>query len=156
MTTENKLDDLTFSSLLSVLQGGMWLLNDIESFLRNYDLSHGRFSILLAIMESSDESNLSKNIAHRLGKSKVTISKMIKKLEEDLLIECINDPLDGRAKKINLSKKGDDLLSVLIPIYNNRIIEMTKNLTSEDKEQLMNIISKIDFLDKSKKIKVKK
>ncbi len=50
--TQNKLDDLTFFSMLSLLQGGMWLLNDLENYMKPFGLSQGRLSILLAITES--------------------------------------------------------------------------------------------------------
>ncbi|MCP4133742.1 MAG: MarR family transcriptional regulator [bacterium] len=150
------IDDLTFYSMLSVLQGGMWLLNDIENFLKDYGISHGRFSILLSIMETPDKSTLPIEIARKLGKSKPTITNMMKKLEDDGLVSTIEDSDDGRAKRLVLTKKAKNLLDEIIPLYNKRISTMSEHLSEDDKYTLMRIISKINFLDPSKNITVTK
>ncbi|MCP4164188.1 MAG: hypothetical protein GY760_29355 [Deltaproteobacteria bacterium] len=148
------LDNLTFYSMLSILQGGLWLQNDIEKFLKDYGISHGRFSILISILESSDKSMLPIEMARILGKSKPTISKMIQKLEDDKYLITRVDINDGRTKRLVLTKKANDLLDIVIPLYNKRLAEMSSGLTDRDKSQLMEIMAKINFLDSSKQIVV--
>ncbi|MCP4176153.1 MAG: hypothetical protein GY756_00125 [bacterium] len=153
---EKLLDNLTFYSMLSILQGGLWLQNDIEKFLKDYGISHGRFSILISILESSDKSMLPIEMARKLGKSKPTISKMIQKLEDDKYLITRIDINDGRTKRLVLTKKANDLLDNVIPLYNKRLAEMSSGLTDTDKSRLMEIMAKINFLDSSKQIVVKK
>lgn len=154
-TGEPHVDDLTFFSLLSVLQGGMWLLNDIEDFLRKYAISHGRFSILLAVMEAGTKPVKPVDLSNIIGKSKPTLSKMLKKLVEDRLITLSSCREDARALNIRLTKKAEELLKGIIPGYNARILEMAAGLTADDKIQLMRIISRINFLNPGRKIVVK-
>ncbi len=149
------LDNLTFYSMLSVLQGGLWLLNDLEEFLKKYNLSHGRFSILLAVMESSESSMIPAEMALMLGKSKPTISKMVKKLEEDHFLCITKDGKDKRIKRLSITGKAEELLNTVIPDYNKRIIEMSSGLSDTDKSQIMKIISKINFLNSERRITVK-
>lgn len=149
------LDDVTFYSILGVLQGGMWLLNDIEEFLKQYNISHGRFSILLIILEAKDHPIQAKEIAQRLGKSKPTIKKMIDKLYQDNYITITQDKRDSRAKLLALTGKAVGFLNISIPEYNKRLTLMGAELSHDEKKQLMTLLAKINFLDPSKKIVVK-
>jgi DNA-binding MarR family transcriptional regulator len=155
MATTRRIDDLTFYSMLAVLQGGMWLLNDIEEFLKAYGISHGRFSILLALMQSNDAAMISREIAMMLGKSKPTVARMLTRLASDGLIRLDSDRTDGRKKRIGLTQKANALLGRIVPEYNKRIAAMSKGLTVGDKRSLMRNIAKIDFLDPSKAIAIK-
>ncbi len=150
-----ELNNLTFYSMLSVLQGGMWMLNDMELYLKPFNLSHGRFSILLTLLGSTNKSLNPVELAEKLGKSKPTITKMIEKLISDGLVSNTDDSRDKRRKLIILTAKAVNLLNIIIPEYNKRISSMSKNLTDSDKKQLMEIIAKIDFLDPAKEIMVK-
>lgn len=149
-----EIDDLTFNSLYSVLQGGMWLLNDIENFLKDYNISHGRFSILLSMKQSGDETLLSAEMARILGKSKPTISNMIKRLEKEGFILCERQEEDSRGKKLLLTEKAEEFLNRVIPLYNERIAEMTSLWNDDDKRELISLISKIQFPDPKKRIKL--
>jgi DNA-binding MarR family transcriptional regulator len=149
------LDNLTFYSILGVLQSGMWLLNDIEEFLKQYNISHGRFSILLIILEKKEQPLQAKEVAQKLGKSRPTITNMINKLHKDGFITITHDKRDGRAKILSLTGKAVDFLNLCIPEYNKRIVAMSIDLSNEEKSQLMNILAKINFLDNTKKIVVK-
>lgn len=150
-----RIDDLTFYALLSVLQGGMWLLNDLEEFLKAYHISHGRFSILLALMQSNDQALISREIAVLLGKSKPTVARMLERLASDGLIRLHGDRADGRKKRIALTAKATTLLGRIVPAYNRRIARMSRGLTTADKQSLMRIIARIDFLDPRKTIAIK-
>jgi len=150
-----RVDDLTFYALLSVLQGGMWLLNDIEDFLKPYGISHGRFSILLALLQSADQALISREIAVLLGKSKPTVARMLERLASDGLIRLHGDSADGRKKRITLTAKATALLGRIVPAYNSRIASMSRDLTATDKRSLMRIIAKIDFLDPRKAIAIR-
>lgn len=151
-TEANHVDDLTFFSMLSVLQSGMWLLNDIESFLKQFDLSHGRFSILLAMKQSSDGSAISQQLAVMLGKSKPTITRMVGKLQAGGFVTVTGDNDDGRKKRLVLTAKARALLAKIVPQYNQRIRKMSAGLTHKDKRDLLRILSKVNFLDPLKKI----
>lgn len=151
---EAVLDNLTFSALLAVLQGGLWLLNDVEGFLGRYGMSHGRLTILLAIQESPDGSMLAVETARMLGKSKPTIARMIRKLEEDGFVTTRGDGRDGRAKRLSLTPKAAGFLRKAVPPYNQRLRAMSARWSRREKRELVRIVSKIDFLDPGKRIRV--
>jgi DNA-binding MarR family transcriptional regulator len=154
-STQNKLDDLTFFSMLSLLQGGMWLLNDLEIYLKPFGLSQGRLSILLAITESQTEIISPGDLARRTAKSRPTVTRMIERLDKDGLITIHSDKDDRRSKILSLTDKATKLLEKVIPVYNERIRLMSAALNDGDKRRLITLISKIDFLDADRVIRVR-
>lgn len=152
----SKLDNLTFYSMLSILQGGMWLLNDLEKYLKPFGLSQGRFSILLSVAEARGESMNPDSLALITGKSRPTVSSMMERLRLDELISIWIDPEDKRRRILEVTLKATKLLEEIIPEYNERIRRMSSNLSDDEKKQLMNIISRVNFLDPLKKISVHK
>jgi DNA-binding MarR family transcriptional regulator len=140
-------DDYNFYSLLGIVQGGMWLQKDFEQYLKNFDLSFGRFSILLSLMESNSQNNNGSELSRRLGVSKATTSKMVKKLGEDNLIEIKKDENDGRVLWYALTRAGKERLGEIIPGYLVRMRLIGANISLGEKKQLIDIISKINFLN---------
>ena len=146
----SNLDDLTFRSMYGVLQGGMWLLNDLENYLRPFNMSQGRLSILLSLQDSKDGMIHPAGIAALTGKSRPTVSKMISRLVEDNYVQYRSDDSDGRSKRSELTEKGRSLLGSIVPGYNQRVRQMVSNISAHEKRMLIQIISKIDFLDPEK------
>jgi len=149
-----KIDDLTFYSVYGVLQSGMWLLNDLEAYLKPHDMSQGRLAIMLAILQSSDGVINPKYIAEITGKSRPTITRMVEKLELDGLISSMPDVCDARSKCIRLTRRGELLLDKVIPEYNKRIHEMSAALDSKDKKQLLAILQRLNFPGTDKKLMI--
>lgn len=147
-----RLDDLTFNTMLNVLQSGIWLLNDFETYLRPFNMSQARFAILLTLQHSETGEINPNEMAKITGKSKAGIARIIQKLSEDNLIVTSKDSCDGRGKKISLTSKGSALLKDIIPDYNQRISDMGSNLSPDEKKTLNNLLNKINFLDKEKKL----
>ncbi len=145
-----KLDDLTFTAIFGILQSGMWLLNDLETYLKPFGLSQARLSILLAIEESADGMISPHEIAKITGKSRPGITRMIERLEKDGLLSIHLNTSDGRMKHLSMTLKGRGLLERINPEYSKHILEMGKQLTDNDKEQLITLLEKLDFLDAEK------
>lgn len=144
------MDDLTFFSMYNVMQSGMWLLNDLESYLRKYDFSQARLVILLNLKESADGSINPAEIARITGKSRPAVSRMIEKLIADGLIISAINRMDGRSKKLKITEQGQEFLDKIIPEYNKRILAMAERLNTEEKKNLIRLLCKINFLDESK------
>lgn len=138
-------DEFTFESLVGVLEKGVAMQNDIEEYLRPYNISHGRFSILLTLYGYPDYWLSPTFLAKKLRKTKPTITGMMKKLIKNrMVIEKIDED-DARRKMYQLAPEGYDLLKKIIPKYNKRIIEIGSTLTLEEKVQLKRIVGKINI-----------
>ncbi len=136
-------DDFTFDSLLGVLQKGLAMQNDIEEYLRPFNISHGRFSILLTLSATMDESVCPSHLAEVLNKKRPTITGMMKKLVKDSMVIEVSDGKDARRKLVKLGQAGYDLLERIVPDYNNRIKFIGSGLTHDEKLELKRLVGKI-------------
>ena len=144
------IDDLTFSTMYNIMQSGMWLLNDLENYLRPLNMSHARLTVLLMLKESNRREIRPKDIAKITGKSKPAITRMVEKLLHDGLISIDQDELDGRVKKLSLTGEGNSLLKRIVPEYNKRILKMSSSLSNYDKLQIKTLLKKVNYLDDEK------
>jgi|GEM_PF-612837 len=145
-------DDLTFYALLGILQSGMWLQADIERYLSPFGLSHGRFSILLSVMNGGKSSRIGSDLANLLGVSKATVAKMVDRLIRDEYLSCHEVAADRRRKRYAITQKGRRLIRKIVPGYMARLRVMSAGVSPFEKQQLIGIISKINFLDPRKSI----
>lgn len=143
MLNYTQVDDLTFNAMLSVLQGGMRMLNDFERFLAPYKLSQGRFALMLTVYNAGGNPLSPSQLAEESGKSRPTVSKMIDRLIQDRLIAPEKAAGDGRSRVLYLTEEGEALLNLIIPEYNKRIQEMSSPLDDDEKMELIRIIGKI-------------
>jgi len=141
------IDDYNFYSLLGIVQSGMWLQRDIENYLKDFDVSYGRFSILLFLFESNSKSMNGRDLSIKLGVSKTTISKMITKLLGDKLIVSSSSKVDKRIIEYELTTQGTERLNEIIPGYLKRMRIIGSNICIDEKKALINILNKICYID---------
>jgi len=141
-------DDYNFYALLGIVQCGMWLQADIEKYLYNFDLSFGRFSILLALFESETKSLNGQDLAQKIGVGKTTVSKMVKKLLKENLIESSDVEYDRRMLNYRLTQEGLKILEAVIPGYLHRMRLIGCNISVDEKKYMINILNRINFIDK--------
>lgn len=90
----------------------------IKKALDPYKISHAQF-VILAITLWFDKKNqdISQSLIIRQSKlDKMTVSKSFKKLVEEGYVRRIEHKEDTRVKSIFLTKKGEKLISKLIPV----------------------------------------
>ena len=82
-------------------------------------------------------------IADELHISKSTLSEMINRLVDDGYVERTSDPSDRRTTVLVLTKTGDERAEEVIE-ERIRVMEfMFRNLTDEDKEELIKLLDKM-------------
>lgn len=140
-----EVDDLSFWSLLAIYKTGSKLINDFEEFLKPFNISHGRFSILLTLYRYLDTPLYPSDIAEALEISRPTVAVMLKKLVRDGQVIKMADENDKRKSKLKLSKQGFQLLEKIIPVYNKQIVKFASNLTDDEKKLLMELLAKVNI-----------
>ena len=110
----------------------------------DHDLSEGKFILLMALSEKP-EGMLAGQLAARVGVSFATISVMLKRMSsaEQPLITIERLPGDARSRLIKLSQAGADLIDQVLPDHFKAMSEFKKRLTSEDAQQLLSILRKL-------------
>src|SRR5690242_20662094 len=93
----------------------------IKKALDPFNISHAQFVILaITLWFKSRNQEVSQSLIIRQSKlDKMTVSKALKKLVGDGCVKRIEHKDDTRAKSVYLTKKGEGLVSKLIPIVEN-------------------------------------
>lgn len=145
-------DDLTLYSVLGILQCGMVLPADLERCPAHFALSRGRFPLVLWVIEAEGSCRIGSDIAAILGVSKATVATMVERLVEE---GCLADravPGDRRRRHHALTPRGKKLFDRIIPGCMARLRIMSAGVTPFEKQHLISILSKIDFLGTRKSI----
>lgn len=90
----------------------------LKNALEPYDISHAQFVILAVVLwfEETRQSPIQSAIVNKTKLDKMTVSKSLKKLAVEGLIERNEHAHDTRAKSVYLTGKGKTLIKKLVPI----------------------------------------
>jgi DNA-binding MarR family transcriptional regulator len=118
------------------------------------DMSGPRWGILMRLWDDEKNGSIGptpSDISRFQQVKKNTISSMLRKLEEDDLIERKLDPTDKRRFHIRLTEKGKDLAERLSPKFAFFQNELASGLTSTEREELINLLTKLfeSLMDRS-------
>jgi DNA-binding MarR family transcriptional regulator len=113
----------------------------IKKQLDNYDISHPQF-VIMAILLWFGEAKQTL-IIEQSKLDKMTVSKSLKKLVMQGLINRSEHKIDSRAKIVNLTKKGKSLVQKLVPIVEKIDEEFFGKVSKKEQQMLIDILVKL-------------
>lgn len=117
-----------------------------------YKLSIGQFGVLEAIYHKG---NLTVGEVQTIILSTVgTIPMIVSNLEKKGLIERIRDTKDRRKCFLTLTEEGKQLIEEVFPKNKKAIEDEMKNLTSEEKKTLLELLKKLSEEERAEKKKI--
>lgn len=124
-----------------------WTYREVEKkynrLLELFGLSESRFVILMFLGRAKDNQLLSSEIAEKLGVTRATASKLLKGMEQQALVQKIASKVDKRSTHIQLTEKGEQLLTAFLP-YNYEAAHLLFDpFTKEEKEQFSFLLKKL-------------
>jgi DNA-binding MarR family transcriptional regulator len=106
----------------------------------NYDLTISQMEIL-RIVGLNPGCHL-QDVAEGLGLTSPTVSVSIRKLEEDNWLERRDDPSDGRATCIFVTKKSKEALKTAIQLQISVVKTFLEELNIKEQDQLLALLEK--------------
>lgn len=115
------------------------------NFLSQYNLSPGRFKVLVILRALPDsEGMMPSHLATKVGVKLPTISLLIRDMEDSgLLRRTYNRTKDRRARHIHLTHRGHELISKISPEWQLRVHVFLSCLNREEHKQLDEILKKM-------------
>jgi len=113
-----------------------------NKYRKRFGINVHEWRILSALGEEKKLSAVA--ITNRIAMDKVTVSRAVKKLIEKGLIIKGLDSKDQRSYELALSDDGIKVYQQLVPIALAHEQEVIANLTSKDKENLLELLLKLD------------
>lgn len=101
--------------------------------------SHGFILFLL----SKEEELTMGEIARRINRDKSTTTVLVRKLENNGLVETFSNKKDARSKLIKLTAKGMEYNKITSELSTELIQTFYKGFSAEEKSQLLNYLQRI-------------
>ena len=101
---------------LQLLREASVLLRQLEEYFRERDFSFTRF-LICVILDQGSLGLTHTQIVERIDVSSPVVSRSLKALVDDGLVETITDPDNSRVRLQKLTAKGRECLNELLPGY---------------------------------------
>ncbi len=134
----------TVLAYLLILRTGHDLETLFTPFFERHQLSQGRFSVLMRLLDAPEHMLAPSQLADSLGVTRAAITKLLDGLEHTGLIERRLDPTDRRAWLITLTAAACTLLEEILPPHFQQIRHIMSALTREEQDQLITLLLKLD------------
>lgn len=137
-----EIDTISMRSHLLLRKLSTDLETNLDAFLSRYNLSPGRFT-LLVILRGHENGLMPSELAQFVGVTQATISGLINSLEKAGLVERKSHAKDGRAFVIHITPKGLDLTKEIAPLYYTRLQTFWAQFSHDEKTQLNAMMEKM-------------
>ena len=115
--------------------------NDFENSMGGVQITPGQFGVITLI--AANPGLTQSALARAVGIERSTMVAVIDVLESRSLVERRPSPVDRRSYALVLSAGGSDMLEQLKPMVLEHEKRVTANLDSEERSQLLRILSKL-------------
>ena len=129
---------------LLLLRAGNELELLFAPFFERYDLSEGRFAVLMCLLETPQGTLAPSQLAQSLGVTRATITKLVDGLERSGLVARHLDTRDRRAWLISLTAEAHSLLEKMLPPHFQRIKHIMDVFSEDERQQFITLLLKLE------------
>ena len=140
------LDPSACETFLYLLRGGDEGVRVMESNLARHNITQGRFSVLMILLNrcGSNSATLGPaELAEAAGVSRATMTGLIDTLERDGLVTRAPDTVDRRMMLVRLTDKGRALLEEILPEHFKRMSWLMSPLSEFERQTLVQLLNKL-------------
>lgn len=119
---------------LHVQRAARALARQFDDLLRPLGLTHGQFSLMMALNRPVPASLGS--VANLLAMDRTTLTAALKPLDRRGLVAIVPDPKDGRGRLLALTPEGSALLAEAVPIWQRAHAAIEGRLSDSDPDRL--------------------
>ncbi len=130
-------------TMLNLLKTGSDLLTGFEKLLSGYNLSQGRFLVLMVMNRKPRERTTPSILSQKIGVTRATMTRLIDGLERDGFLMRHAHLTDRRKQHLSLTLKGQRVLEKLLPDYWSRIDRLMKGLDEAEQQTLITLLDKV-------------
>jgi DNA-binding MarR family transcriptional regulator len=138
-----ELDVASIETCLAFLHTTADVYQALDVHFARYGLSRGKFTLLMQLYLADEKGLTPSECAERAGVTKATITGLLDGLERDGLVRRLPDSQDRRMLRLQLTDKGRDFLSQMLPDHFCRTTDLMANLTDSEKKTLIKLLNKV-------------
>jgi len=140
------LDPTACEAYLHVLRAGDEAFRVCQENLAAHDLSQGRFTVLMLLLDKKLNTPLSltpAELADKAGVARATMTGLVDTLERDGLVKREPDPVDRRMMSVTLTPRGRESLAAVLPPHFQLMAALMHPLTEPERKTLVRLLGKI-------------
>lgn len=128
-----ELDTTTFPPMVRLARLSVLIDGFQQEILAPFELSPGDYGVLAALRRAGHPYQLSPSkLYNRLQRSSGGMTKILKRLEEQQLVERAPDPEDGRGSVVSLTEKGVELQDQVFHAFLNATQDLLDPMSETD------------------------
>ncbi|MGS2726026.1 MarR family winged helix-turn-helix transcriptional regulator [Psychroserpens sp. BH13MA-6] len=135
----SKFENQKVKAFLNIIYTANWISSCQNEFFKDYGISPQQYNILRILNGANDALNV-QTIKDRMLERSPNATRLMDKLCAKKLIQRLPSEHDRRVVKIEITKKGQDLLAAIPSNFNK---DMLKNLSEEEAKQLSDLLDKM-------------
>ena len=106
-------------------------------------VSSGRLALLLLLERAQGKPPRLSDLARRADVSRPTVTRLVAGLDAAGLVVQRSDPDDGRARRVELTPAGRQLVRRLAPGHAKRLAALTHRLSADERAELARLLDKV-------------
>lgn len=138
-----EIDIPSVEACLAFLDTSTAFYNSVDSYHAQHNLSRGKFTLLMQLLEATDAGLLPSEFAERTGLTRASITSLLDGLERDKLITRQPHPVDRRMLSVQMTDKGRELMKRVLPPYFVWIKTWMDNLNAREQQTLIKLLTKL-------------
>lgn len=138
-----EIDIASVETCLAFLSTTIDVYTALDVHFARYGLSMGKFTLLMQLFQADERGLTPSECAERAGVTRATITGLLDGLERDGLVRRLPYPDDRRMLSVQLTEKGRQLLSKMLPDHFCRTTGLMANLTDAEKKTLIELLAKV-------------
>ncbi|MFQ6367114.1 MarR family winged helix-turn-helix transcriptional regulator [Lactococcus lactis] len=115
-----------------------------DNLLQRFSLTESRFIILMFLKRAKSNMLLPSEISEKLGASRPTVSKLLKAMEKNKLVEKTSSVIDKRSVYFKITDYGLEVLDNFVPSNFRAVETIFSFLESEDISTLTRLLEKLN------------
>jgi DNA-binding MarR family transcriptional regulator len=119
---------------LHVQRAARALARRFDQAFRPLGLTHGQFSLLMSLNRPVPPPMAP--VAALLAIDRTTLTAALKPLARRGMVEILQDPSDGRSRRLKITEQGRALLALAAPIWERTSAELEAGLPNRDPDRL--------------------
>jgi len=137
------MDSTANEPFLNLLQTGNMISEEIDRIVSRYNISHGRFTVMMLLNRPLGESCTLATLARESGVTRSTMTGIIDTLEKDGMVVREADAHDRRTVHVRLTELGCDKLEAMRPGYFQCVTHIASPLNARERKELVRLLQKI-------------
>jgi DNA-binding MarR family transcriptional regulator len=138
-----ELEPASGAAFVLLLRVASDLLAATDDYLAGFDLSQGRFIVLMLLYRTVEVPQNPCELARKAGVTRATMTGLLDGLEREELLTRKTVADDRRMLNVALSAKGKAFLETVMPGYFRLIRKCMAGLSQAEKEQMIALLTKL-------------